>query len=136
MQFSELKRIPLREKWSHEANEFTPWLADNIQILGDALDMNLAIVDREASVGNFYLDLLARDLESSRTVVIENQFHRTDHDHLGKLLTYAGGFDASIVIWISEEFQDAHRQALEWLNQRTDTDTQFFGVVLEVLQIE
>ena len=134
--FSELKKIPLREIWPHEASNFTPWLAENIQMLGDALGMYLAITDREASVGKFYLDLLAKDLGSSRTVIIENQFNRTDHDHLGKLLTYAGGSDASTVIWISEEIQDAHRQALEWLNQRTDTETQFFGVVLEVLQID
>ena len=134
--FSELKRIPLREKWNHEASDFTPWLAENIQALGDALGMDLAVIDREAPVGNFYLDLLARDLGSSKTVVIENQYNQTNHEHLGKLLTYAGGSDASTAIWISEEIQDEHRQALEWLNQRTDTETQFFAVVVEVLQID
>ena len=80
--FSELKKIPLREIWQHEASDFTPWLAENIQALGDALDMDLAIIDREAPIENFYLDLLARDLRSSKTVVIENQYNQTNHDHL------------------------------------------------------
>ena len=134
--FGELKRVPLREIWSHEADDFTPWPAENIEALGAALNLDLELTSREASVGDFSLDLLAKDLDSSKTVIIENQLSQTDHDHLGKLLTYAAGFDASTVIWIAEEVRNEHRQALEWLNQKTGVDTQFFAVEVEGLKID
>jgi len=134
--FGNLKRLNLRDIWSHEATEFTPWLAENIADLGEALGLELEVDQKDASVGDFFLDLLAKDLGTNRTVVIENQVTGTDHDHLGKLLTYASGFDASIVIWIAENIREEHRQALEWLNERTNDDTEFYGVVIEVLQID
>ena len=130
-----IERVDLRETWEHEAYDFTPWLADNIAELGEALKMNLQFIQKEAPVGSFSLDILAVDLDSNRHVIIENQLGDTDHTHLGQLLTYAAWFDAEAVVWVTREFRDEHRQALDWLNQRTGEDTQFFGVEVELWRI-
>lgn len=134
--FGVLERVELRELWPHEAHHFTSWLASNLTMLGDPLGLDLELRQQEAPVGQFSLDLLAHDLGRDRPVIIENQLAPTNHDHLGKLLTYAAGHDVSIAIWIAPEFRDEHRQALDWLNQRTDLNTEFFGIVLEALQID
>ena len=125
----------LRATWPNEAQHFTPWLAENIAELGEALGMDLELQQTEASVGGYSLDILATDLNGSRPVIIENQLEITDHTHLGQLLTYASGFDAGVVVWVTREFRDEHRQALDWLNQRTGEDTQFFGVEVELWRI-
>ena len=130
-----IERIRLRDVWKYEDKNFTPWLAANISLLGGALGLDLEVRAQETAVGIYWLDILAHDRENDSPVVIENQLGVTDHDHLGKLLTYAAGFNANTMVWIAGEFRDEHREALDLLNQRTDEDTQFFGVEVELTKI-
>ena len=133
---AKIERVDLREAWPNEARGFTPWLAENIGELGEALGMDLELRQTEASVGGYSLDVLATDLNQNRPVIIENQLETNNHDHLGKLITYAAGYEANVIVWLTRDFRDEHRQALDWLNRRTDKDTEFFGVVVELLKID
>ncbi len=130
-----IEKVEPREVWPDEAKDFTPWLRANIEILSGILGLDLEIDDSEANVGDFYVDLVGKDLGSGRSVVIENQLGQTDHDHLGKLLTYAAGRQASISIWISRQFRDEHRQALDWLNSISGEGQLFFGIEIRVIRI-
>jgi len=130
--FGVMKRINPRSVWPDEARYFTPWLDE----LGAVLGMELELLEVEASVGDFAVDILAKNLGTGTEIVIENQFGATNHDHLGKIITYGAGFEAGTVVWIAESIREEHRQALDWLNQRTDSETQFFGIVIELIQVD
>lgn len=127
-----LQRVSLRTVWPHEALDFTPWLQDNLDVLNEALGLNLDNAEREQAAGSFSVDLVAED-ESSRTVIIENQLERSDHDHLGKLVTYLTAFDAVAAIWIVADPRPEHVTAISWLNESTAAD--FYLVKVEAVQI-
>jgi hypothetical protein len=130
-----LEQIQPRTLWESEASSFTPWLAANLILLGKALGLDLELSQTEAAVGSFSCDIHARDTGRDRQVIIENQLEPTDHRHLGQLLTYAAGLDATVIVWISPEFRDEHREAIDWLNRHTSENVEFFGVALEVVRI-
>ncbi|MFI6927260.1 hypothetical protein ACIBIZ_45520 [Nonomuraea spiralis] len=126
--------MPLRSAWPHEAKDFTPWLADNLDVLGQAVGLALELRQREYPVGRYALDLLLQDAQG-RVVAVENQLDQTDHSHLGQLLTYCAGTQAKVVIWIARTITAEHAAALEWLNANTVTGVGFFGVEVELLRI-
>jgi hypothetical protein len=121
--------------WPHEAQHFTPWLLANADVLSDLLGMDLELEVAEHPVGGFSLDLLGRDTATGQRVIVENQLETSDHGHLGQILTYAAGTDATTVVWTAPLFRPEHRAALDWLNTRTDEGTRFFGVEIAVVRI-
>ena len=134
-----LERVALREAWEREAEDFTPWLAqeENIALLGDTIGIALEVEAQEKQVGPFRADILCLDTDSTddHWILIENQLNRTDHTHLGQLMTYAAGLDAVTIVWIASQFTDEHRDALDWLNKMTDEEIRFFGIEVELWQI-
>ena len=136
-ELGELTKVPLREFWEGEASDFTPWLAreENIGLLGDTIRVELEVEAQERNVGPFRADILCKDISTDNWVLIENQLERTDHSHLGQLLTYAAGLEAVTVVWIAEGFTDEHRAALDWLNEITDEKFSFFGLEIELWRI-
>lgn len=127
-----LERVALREVWPHEAWDFTPWLQENVGVLNDVLNLDLDNVEREQDAGNFSVDLVAEE-DGGRTVVIENQLEKSDHDHLGKLLTYLSTFDAEIAIWMVADPRPEHVNAITWLNESSAAS--FFLVKVEAVRI-
>ena len=134
----QLHRVDLRDVWLSEPQDFTPWLAqeNNLKILGDALGIELELEAQEKSVGPFRADILCRSLDDDSLVLIENQLEKTDHIHLGQLLTYAAGLQSVTSVWIAANFTEEHRAALDWLNQVTNESVRFFGLEIELWQID
>jgi hypothetical protein len=132
-----LEKVDLRTVWQNEATGFTPWLADekNIALLGDAIGIELEVEAQEQNIGPFRADILCKDTANNNWVLIENQLEQTDHNHLGQLLTYAAGLEAVSIVWIAEKFTEEHRAALDWLNEKTDEDVNFFGLEIELWRI-
>jgi len=134
-QVGHLEAVDVRSVWKHEALDFTPWILNNADRLSDALGINLELRASEHPIGSFTLDIIGVDLDSGHTVIVENQLERPDHGHLGQLLTYAGGTHPKTIVWISTEFREEHRAALDWLNEQTDEEVNFFGVQISAVRI-
>jgi hypothetical protein len=133
-----IKKLDLRDIFKDEARDLTPWLAkeENLAVLSEEIGVEIKLVQVEASVGRFNVDILAEEDATGKKIIIENQLEMTDHDHLGKIITYASGHDASIIIWIFRDIRDEHRQAIEWLNEQTVENIDFFAIKLELWQID
>lgn len=132
-----IERVDLRQIWASEAGQFTPWLAStaNITLLSDAIQIDLEVEAQEKEVGPFRADILCKDTLTGNWVLIENQLERTDHTHLGQLITYAAGLKAVTIAWIAARFTEEHRAALDWLNEATHEGVRFFGLEVEAWRI-
>ncbi len=135
MDLGRLEPVEVRSVWGHEARDFTPWLLDHADHLAEVLGIDLELETAEHPVGGFSLDLVGRDLTQDAVLIVENQLEGTDHNHLGQILTYAAGTDASTIVWIATAFREEHRQALDWLNEQTGEQLRFFGIELRVVRI-
>ena len=127
-----IEKVPLRDIWKHEAHDFTKWLQENIDILSDVINLPLTNVEREQTTGNFYVDLTAED-NSGKTVIIENQLEKSNHDHLGKIITYLSSMDATTAIWIVSDPRPEHVSAINWLNESTAAN--FYLLKIEGVKI-
>lgn len=127
--------LNVREVWADEARNFTPWLLENADYLSEVLGIEIELEQRELPVGSFSVDLFGRDLTNEAPLIVENQIEATDHRHLGQLLTYAAGTDATTVVWVASKFRDEHQQALEYLNHMTGDNARFFGIEIQAAVI-
>lgn len=132
-----LHEIDVREIWAHEQYDFSQWLSspENIKLLGDTLNLSLSDIETEKFVGSYRCDIICKDEITGKNVLIENQLESSNHDHLGKIITYASGLDATVVIWIVAEARKEHASAIEWLNQHTDENISFFLIEIHAFTI-
>ena len=135
MGISRLKKVHLRELWEHEAHNFTTWLAENLDFLSETIGFQLSLDQREISAGAFSADIRAEDPQGNY-VIIENQLEKTDHDHLGKLITYMSNLEAKTAIWITSEPRPEHEAAVHWLNETLPADTSFYLIKIEAYKID
>lgn len=137
MKLGKLQQVDIRQIWHHEQYDFSQWLSqkENIQILENELDITFADIKKEVYVGPYRCDLVATDEATGDTIIIENQLEPTNHDHLGKIITYTAGLDAKTIIWIVASAKEEHRAAIEWLNNNTSEDIGFFLIELHAYRI-
>lgn len=137
MSIGRLEEIDIRDLWKHEQYDFSEWLSknENIEILNDILGLTLVDISKETYVGSYRCDLFAKDETTGTKVIIENQLETSNHDHLGKIITYASGLDAKVVVWIVKEAREEHRSAIEWLNNNTNNKVGFFLIEIHAYKI-
>lgn len=136
-ELGKLREVPLREIWNHEQYDFSDWLAQesNLNELGEILGLTLTDVETEKFVGSYRCDIVCKDETSGQIVLIENQLEPSNHDHLGKIITYASGLKASVIVWIVEEAREEHASAIEWLNENIDPSISFFLIEIHAMKI-
>ena len=137
MAIGKLEEVDIRELWKHEQYDFSEWLSkkENIENLNDILGLTLVDISKETYVGAYRCDLFAKDETTGIKVIIENQLEMSSHDHLGKIITYASGLDAKVVVWIVKEAREEHRSAIEWLNNNTNSNINFFLIEIHAYKI-
>jgi hypothetical protein len=138
VKLGKLEQIPVREIWQHEAHDFTQWLAqeENLNLLSETLDLDLFLLKTEEQVGSFFIDILCETEKDGPKVIIENQLERTNHDHLGKIITYASSVEAKYIIWLVPEVREEHQTALRWLNKLSGDKVSFFLIQMELWSID
>lgn len=135
LNLGKLERVEVRKAWEHEAHVFTPWLADNLDLLAEELGIELDLEGEEVSIGQYRADIVARNSRDNSVVLIENQLETADLQHLGQILAYMAGLDARTIIWVATGFNDIHRSAIHWLNEHTVDEFSFFAVQVGIVRI-